>query len=256
MNIIDFLPTDYGERRGRRQANLVCLVLCAAAAVVLGGVAGITLLRKAHVYKKRQAVEGEYREASRKIDQLKELEQRKEGLLRKVELSTDLLERVPRSHLVARVTNAMPEHMTLQVLTMTTEEIDVPVKAVPASHDSKQDTNKKSRKKEAIPTVRVPLVQFEIDGLAETDVQVAEYIKTLTADPFFEEVNLKFSEEFPFEEGVQLRRFEIVFRLVRGAERLLQEGPMALQTAAETGEPSPFGLNPRAAAADQGGGDL
>jgi len=63
-----------------------------------------------------------------------------------------------------------------------------------------------------------------VDGLAVTDVQVAEYIARLTADPLFEEVDLKFSEEFPYEPGVTMRRFELIFRLSLEAQKLLTSG--------------------------------
>jgi len=223
MQVMDFLPRDFTERRGRRQANLLCLGLTGVALLALAGVCALHVMRVFGASRLRAVVEQQYREAGRQIEQLKELEDRKAGLVRKVELSADLLERVPRSHILARLTNALPSDTSLQVLVMSTVEVEVPVPKptttkendAPASKGSKSKRPEKIRRRE---------IQFRLDGLAVTDVQVAEYIARLTADPLFEEVNLKFSEEFPYEPGVTMRRFELTFRLSLEAQKLLASG--------------------------------
>jgi len=171
----------------------------------------------------RAVVEQQYREAGRQIEQLKLLEDRKAGLVRKVELSANLLERVPRSHILALLTNALPSDTSLQVLVMSTVEVEVPVPKTAATKGDDAPAAKGSKSKRPEKTRRQE-IQFRVDGLAVTDVQVAEYIARLTADPLFEEVNLKFSEEFPYEPGVTMRRFELTFRLSPEAQKLLASG--------------------------------
>jgi len=171
----------------------------------------------------RAVVEQQYRETGRQIEQLKELEERKAGLVRKVELSTDLLERVPRSHILARLTNALPSDTSLRVLVLSTVEVEVPAPKSPTAKEDGSPPPKGSKQKRP-EKIRRREVQFRLDGLATTDVRVAEYIARLTADPLFEEVNLKFSEEFPYEPGVTMRRFELTFRLSLEAQKLLASG--------------------------------
>lgn len=223
MQAMDFLPKDFTERRSRRRATFLCLGLASVALVVLAGVSVLHLMRVYGTSRLRAVVEQQYRDAGRQIEQLKALEDRKAGLVRKVELSADLLERVPRSHILARLTNALPSDTSLQVLVLSTVEVEVPVPKTaptkrddaPAAKGSHSKRLEKTRRKE---------IQLRVDGLAVTDVQVAEYIARLTADPLFEEVNLKFSEEFPYEPGVTMRRFELTFRLSPEAQKLLASG--------------------------------
>jgi len=230
MRVIDFLPADYAERRGRRRANLICLGLAGAAVLALGMISALAVARAMGVTALRRVVELQYREAGRQIEQLKKLEERKAGLLRKVELSADLLERVPRSYILARLTNALPPYTSIQIFIMSTEEVEVEVPAPSEAVGKADETGKdrsaqKGAKKKRPEKVKKKETLFRIDGLAPTDVEVAEYIARLSADPLFEEVNLKFSEEFPYQEGLQVRRFELSFRLSPKAEKWLESNP-------------------------------
>ena len=224
MRILNFLPSDYVAKRGKRQANVICALVGGGALVLMGAVSGIMLFRTALTAQRRAVLEAQYREASKRIDQLKDLESRRDGLLRKVELSTDLLERVPRSHIVARLTNALPPNTSIQVLTMATKEV-VAKEAKEGAGASKGAAGPKDKSRPApgapAPKIKATEIQFRLDGLAETDVQVAEYIARLSEDPLFGQVSLQFSEEFPYEEGVKLRRFEILFTLAPDAGKAL-----------------------------------
>ncbi|MBM4019312.1 MAG: hypothetical protein FJ288_13490 [Planctomycetes bacterium] len=80
--------------------------------------------------------------------------------------------------------------------------------------------------------VKVKQWTFRIDGLAPTDVEVAEYINRLTQDPLFRDVDLVFSEEFPYKEGVMMRKFQLSLRLGLDAEKVL--GPTGDGGAAPT----------------------
>jgi Tfp pilus assembly protein PilN len=225
MQVMNFLPRDFMERRGRRRANLLCLGLTGVALLALAGVCALYVMRAFGVSGLRAVVEQQYREAGRQIEQLKLLEDRKAGLVRKVELSADLLERVPRSHILARLTNALPSDTSLQVLVMSSVEVEVPApKPTTTKEDEASAAPSKGSKSKRPEKIRRREIQFRVDGLAMTDVQVAEYIARLTADPLFEEVNLKFSEEFPYEPGVTMRRFELTFRLSLEAQKLLASG--------------------------------
>jgi Tfp pilus assembly protein PilN len=222
---MNFLPRDFMERRGRRRATLLCLGLAGVAVLALGGMCALYVMRAFSVSSLRAVVEQQYREAGRQIEQLKLLEDRKADLVRKVELSADLLERVPRSHILARLTNALPSDTSLQVLVMSSVEVEVPApKPTTTKENEASAAPSKGGKSKRPEKIRRREIQFRVDGLAATDVQVAEYIARLSADPLFEEVNLKFSEEFPYEPGVTMRRFELTFRLSLEAQKLLASG--------------------------------
>jgi len=228
MKIINFLPGDHVEKRGRRQANLICLGLAAIAALVLGSISTICMARAAGVAGLRKLIDQQYHKAGQQINQLKELEQRKEGLLHKVELSADLLERVPRSHILARVTKALPPRTSIQIFAMSVEEVEIVRETPPEGENTEkgQSAGKAAKPggktKGRVPKVKVQRTRFALTGLAPTDLEVAELISRLDTDPIFEGVNLQFSEEFPYAEDVQMRRFKLSFWLSTEAKRILE----------------------------------
>ncbi len=228
MRIINFLPNDYMVRRGLHRANLICLAIGGGAAVVIGLVVAGMFIRALGVTAMRAVVDKQYEQASLRIGELQQLEDRKVGLLHKVELSTALLERVPRSVLLARLTNHLPTGTSLTALQMRQEEIDVPIPASatpPGTAPSAKDAGKPATKK-------VSYLRFRLDGLAKTDVQVAQYLSNLGADPLFEDIDLQFSEEFPYQEGVTMRRFQVCLLLSQDAAKTLQTPGPTEQAAA------------------------
>ncbi|MCX5674447.1 MAG: hypothetical protein NTX87_05520 [Planctomycetota bacterium] len=251
LNVINFLPEDYQERRGRRRANIVCLIMAGVSVVVLGLVVGLLFLSAIGMSAMRALVDQQYRQASLQIEQFKQLEERKADLIRKVELSTDLLERVPRSQLLARLTNCLPPKAGLMGLVMKVEYVEVPVgsaaaaaagaKAAGDAQDASKAGAKRSGKKGKADTVKVKQWVFHVDGVAPTDMEVAEYIARLGADPLFRDVDLQFSEEFPYKEGVQMRKFQLSFRLSPEAEKILGASVSAATAAAASPAPAAKG---------------
>jgi hypothetical protein len=241
MRVINFLPDDYLQRRSVRRANAVCLLLGIGTILALGLVTGLTALRAISAAAECAAMEAQYREAGRKIDQLKQLEDRKSGLLHKVELSTTLLERVPRSHVLARLTNYLPPGTSLTVVTMRAEDVEVPADSVAAGTGTPAPPKpgvKPADPKGKPATVKVKRIKFRLDGLAKTDVDVAEYLRRLTGDPLFESVDLQFCEGSPYEEGVTMRRFQLSFQLSPKAEKIMETAaaPPAAAPARAKGE--------------------
>jgi Tfp pilus assembly protein PilN len=230
MRVIDFLPNDYMAIRGRRRANLTCLAI--AGTVCIGLALGLSLL---YVHAKsmaasRVAVEQQYADANQQRDQLQALEGRKADLLRKVSLSTTLLERVPRSTILARLTNYLPRGASLTNLSMKIEDMEVRASEVVGGSDKEKkdvkDAKEAAAKNGGKPaTVRVKQYVFRLDGLAPTDVEVAEYLSRLNAEVLFRNVDLQFSEELVQKEGASVRRFQLKFRLSPGAEKALESAP-------------------------------
>lgn len=249
MKVIDFLPNDYLVRRYARRANLLCAAVGGGAILLMGAVVGILVIQAIGVAHMRTVVDRKYAEASRQIQQMKDLESRKAGLLRKVELSASLLERVPRSYILARLTNNLPAHASLTTLTMSVVEQEQ--EAPPVAGDAKTDqaddktpakntrAKGKTASKKGPAKIKVKRVQFVLGGLATTDVEVADYIGRLSVDPIFEDVDLKFSEEFPYDESTRLRRFEIVLRLNPKAGDLLEGVADRALTAAPPAQAKP-----------------
>lgn len=222
LRVLNFLPDDYVKRRRVRRANIICALMAAGGLLLVGAVVGVTLIRAVGMAAARAAIDRQYEEARLKIKDLKQLEQRKEGLLHKADLSAALLERVPRSHVLGRLTNLLPEETSLTSLSMEPQEVRVELSQAEAKAAEKAKKSKK--KKKVAPATRTETrLRFRLDGLAQTDVQVAEYIGRLASDPLFDTVDLQFSEEFPYEEGMTMRRFQLVFLLSKDAASELEK---------------------------------
>jgi Tfp pilus assembly protein PilN len=227
INVINFLPNDYMERRGRRRANIICLIIGGAAVMGLGLASALALVSMVSSAGMRTVVEQQYVEAGQQIKQLKDLEERRAGLVHKVDLSTDLLERVPRSHLLARLTNYLPQKASLTAVVLRLEDFEMPAPASaagssPGAAAGGQDkAPAKSGKSGKPDTVKVKMWTFHVDGLAPTDMEVAEFISRLSSDPLFRHVDLQFSETFPYREDTTMRKFQMSFRLSPDAEKTL-----------------------------------
>src|SRR5262245_13086490 len=123
MNTSSFLPEDYLAKKAEYRTNLISLVLFAVVmfAVVL---AFFVTNRKAQQYKEMQAqVNAEYQQAGLKIQELTQLEQQKSEMLTKAELAGSLVERVPRSILLAELINRMPERLALLDFDLKSEKV-------------------------------------------------------------------------------------------------------------------------------------
>jgi len=221
MRVTNFLPDDYLQQRGLRRSNWMCVGIAAGTLVLIGAVVAFVLVRSWGVAGMRLLTDAQYAQASRQIEDLNQLEARKLDLLHKVELSTALLERVPRSHVLARLVNHLPEYTSLTSMTMQLEETKVKV-AEPADGAAGGKKSQGVRGKNQPRIVHITRVRFRLDGLAETDVQVAEYMSRLHTDPLFDAVDLQFSEEFPYQEGVTMRRFQMSLLLSEDADKVLE----------------------------------
>jgi Tfp pilus assembly protein PilN len=245
--MLNFLPDDYVKRRRAHRANVVCIFLAAGGLLIVVAAVGATMFRAFAIAGARAAVEEQHHKASLRIRDLEHLEKRKADLLHKAELSAALLERVPRSHILARLTNSLPADTSLTSLSMQREKVHVPLPQIAAANTADAKIGKRKGKKTAAPATLVEeRIRFRLDGLAQTDVQVAEYISRLSNDPVFEGVDLQFSEDFPFDEGVTMRRFQLSFLLSKNAVKTLEAYPKeaAAQPQPTSSAASPTGKEP------------
>src|SRR5690554_1039472 len=108
-----FLPEDYVARKAETRASLISLALFG---IVLGGVVAaffVTNRQWLSVRREQELINTLYTQEARKIEQLKKLEAQKAEMLAKAEVTTALVEKVPRSVLLSELTTRMPESITL-----------------------------------------------------------------------------------------------------------------------------------------------
>jgi Tfp pilus assembly protein PilN len=117
-NELSFLPDDYLERKARRRANVVCAAL---SVVVMGAIASafvITERSMSEVEARADRVEAEFTDAARSIDQVNKMKAQQRKIVHQAELAASLVERVPRSNLLAEFTNSLPGGTSLLELSL------------------------------------------------------------------------------------------------------------------------------------------
>ena len=222
MQNVSFLPEDYLENRIRRRTNLVCLALFAVVTVTVISAFLLTNRRRAEVQHQCQLVDAEFQDAADKLVQLDQLQDRKQRMLHKANVTTMLLERVSRSVILAELVNTLPSRVMMTELKLETK-VDKAKRAKArtaleaAKRKAKKRKSKKDRKAERAattpPAAPMPIpskVTITVTGTAPTDVAVADYMTALAQSPLYEKVNLLVSEQLP---DKARRRFEVQMQL-------------------------------------------
>jgi Tfp pilus assembly protein PilN len=208
---LSFLPEDYVERRIEMRTNLICLSLFG---VVLAGVLGayfVTSRQRAEVLNQQQSINTAYAEAAKRIGQVDELQGQKKRLLRKAQVTTTLIEPVPRSNLLAELINRKPPSLTFVELELASKQIEAGLAfAPPAGSAMAAARNAANGASADDPAPNVPRYQVDLKliGLAPTAIPVAQYMASLARCPLLETVDLVYSEERRVED-VSMRRFRI-----------------------------------------------
>lgn len=191
MSTINLLPKDYVQRRSQHRTNTMCIALFA---VVMVGVIGASMVSERSTRQTEQVrdrVNTDYAKAAHLLGQIQQLEDKKRQGIRKAKATTALLERAPRSYLLAIVTQALPKHSSLSKLSLK------PVRKVHRIKPSARKGTKFAAAKKRNEASRPPetIMTMEVIGWAATDVQVAGFITNLLGCPLLSAVNLDYSQE-------------------------------------------------------------
>jgi Tfp pilus assembly protein PilN len=186
MAQIDFVPDDYIERKESRRANFFYLALLAVIVVGIAGAYGIIKVRRHAVANEAKAVDARMAIVQQAVKQLEQLQIKKQEMMKTALLTAELIEPVPRSLIVALLTNSLPESVSLS-------KIEIVQKASPTPKLSQYDALK------AAAAPKSPgqdfITELEIEGLAASDIGVADYIANLSKSNMLENVSLVQSKQ-------------------------------------------------------------
>jgi len=220
-----FLPEDYLARKAEMRTNAVCLVLFL---VVMVGVflAFVVTNRTWSTVKVQQAeVNAKYQQAAADIQKITELDEQKARMIVRAELAAALVERVPRSKLLAELVTCMPDRLSLLEFSLGSEKLKVVDRAaLEEKNKAKSGPKRAPTKAEAEAAAEPQKVQppkyrvtMSLVGVAPTDLEVSRYITALNAKDIFRDVTLDYSEEQEIE-GQVMRKFKIDLRLNADAD--------------------------------------
>jgi len=215
--MINLLPQDYIQRRSQHRVNTISVGLLA---VVLASVAGAALVSERSTRNTQEVgdrVNRQYEEAARLIDQMYELENQKHKMLGRAKVAASLMERLPRSYVMAILNNALPKGASLASVKLTTMAIRPKIVATPGM--SKAAMIAKQRAMMQDPSQQKLAVALDVKGRAATDVEVARFIAQLAKHSLVEVVDLAYSKESR-NQGDTLREWHIRIRLRTNADAL------------------------------------
>ncbi len=214
-NQLNFLPEDYLERRRQQRTNILCLALFAVVMVGLVAAFMLSEKREASASERRETVNEQLALVGQQLARIEEMERKKQQMIRKANVTASLLERRPRSYVMAEITNALPPGAALM-------EVDLKSKEEADASDASAVTNTRSRRpsrasaaRSAKPESKEPPKYVEtlrITGLAPDDKVVSQFIAVLSGSPMFQDVELIFSQEHDYNDSV-VRRFMVQMQL-------------------------------------------
>ena len=200
-NQLSFLPEDYLEQKMRRRADIVCALM-----IILAAGAGTFAWSTVHrhdvkVQAQWDQVDAKYTDAARKIEQVKKMHEQQRQVVHHAELAASLVERVPRSNILAELTNALPPGVSLVEFLMDSKAHQDPA---PKTGNSSFEQHRaaieaQQHNNDALGLGAKPPqydVHMKVTGIAQNDVQVAQLISRLSHSKIFSDVNLVISEVY------------------------------------------------------------
>jgi len=224
-----FLPQDYISERNDARANILTLTLFA---IAMAGVVAAFFVTNRHwqsLRTQQEAINVEYQAEAVKIEQLKMLEDQRAAIMEKAEITAALVEKLPRWAVLGEITLRMPATMRLDQFVLKSTRINpapapVPTpggKAKPQSlvkgdkgKAKPADAKVADAKKAERPKVEPPKFEYAvtIEGTAELNNDVADFLAGIKKSPAFEKVEMTFIKDAK-ELGKDMRKFQITASL-------------------------------------------
>lgn len=220
MATINFVPDDYIQQRQSNRANSLYLILLIAVLCGIGATFSVLKMRQRSVQAELAQLSRQLTQAKDQIAKLEELKSKNKTRLNVMMMTASLIEQVPRSVLLACLTNNLPAGVSLTTLEMKEKEKPkTPTAALTKSGTAKKPaaagkTGSTPAKIELdLPSAPPePEVTLMIQGLAPSDIEVANYIANLNESILFDQVQLVQSEERDVE-GIKFREFRLAARI-------------------------------------------
>lgn len=210
MGTINFVPNDYIQQRQSSRANILYLMLLMAMLGAIGITFGFIKMRQRAVNVEMMALNGRMSKAKEQIAQLEELKVKGKTMLKTMVMTAELLEPIPRSVVLASLTNNMPAGVSLLDFSLDEKEL----KSAPAVKPAAKPTNQfqaktaQASKSAAEESERTSETKIELMGIAPSDIEVAAFIARLSGSILMDQVELVESKERVIDD-VKFREFKL-----------------------------------------------
>jgi hypothetical protein len=147
------------------------------------------------------------------IKQFEELQTKRREMMKTALTTAELIEPVPRSIVLASLTNNLPQGVSLSKLELIQKQPKQGSRTVTATskYDAAQE-NSSAEDDEPVNPEKLLETHIEIGGIAPSDLQVAAYIESLGVSTVLDSVALVESKEFKVN-GNTFREFELTAML-------------------------------------------
>jgi Tfp pilus assembly protein PilN len=225
---INFVPEDYIKSNESHRTNFLYLILFAILMTALGGTFLTIKVRQRELVAKEASVNEKMVKAQESIKQLEQLQTKRKDMMKTALTTAELIEPVPRSVLLACLTNNLPPGVSLLELNVVQKEpLNKRVNMRTANKYNKAKTNITEASEDKVGMSKEKLLEtyIDIEGIATSDFEVAAYIERLSDSKLMDDVALVESKEY--KKGVvrrdqqdvlepTLRQFKLTAMLTKG----------------------------------------
>lgn len=194
MSNINFVPDDYIQSNESRRANLMCLVLFSVVIAALGLSSIAIRIRQRSCEAQESLVNTKMAQMESSIKKFEELQTKRKEMMQTALMTAELLETVPRSVLLASLTNNLPPGVSLVKLGMIQKEASSAGRRTPGKYEAARRKGGSGASARLSPEQQLE-TRMEIEGIAPSDLQVAAYIEHLSNSLLLDNVALVESKE-------------------------------------------------------------
>ncbi|UCC97683.1 MAG: PilN domain-containing protein [Phycisphaerales bacterium] len=214
---VNFVPEDYAQNNESRRTNFIYLVLFAVLMTALGGSFAAVKIRQRACIANEELVNKRLAEMQEAIKQFEELQAKRREMMKTALTTAELIEPVPRSILLASLTNNLPTGVSLSDLKLVQKQIKQNASVATTSKYQATQAQKRSQQEDqqnaaSVNPEKLVETHINIGGVAPSDLQVAAYIKRLTGSSLLDNVALVESKEYKVE-ATTLRQFKLTAML-------------------------------------------
>ena len=214
---INFIPDDYIRNNESRRINLICIALLSIILIAIVGAFGAIRMRQRTLNIREASIDMDLMKKKGQIKTIDQLQKQRNTMWSTAIMTVELIDPVPKSMLLASLTNSLPKGVSFLRLSLIQKEQAADSqqqKDAVNKYEAMQDKEKtaaamRSSKEKMLDT------QINIEGVAPSDIEVAAYIEQLSRSALLTDVALVESVQMPNQSSKQdsqegkMRRFKL-----------------------------------------------
>jgi Tfp pilus assembly protein PilN len=209
---INFVPDDYIQGNESRRTNLMCVVLFVVVMAGLGGSFVTIKMRQRAFGAEEKLVNSKMSRLQETIQKFEELQIKRKEMMKTALVTAQLLEPVPRSVLLASLTNNLPPGVSLLELNLVQSKPRRTATSARANAYQAARAENQKGANQAVSPERFLETSIDIGGIAPSDLQVASYLERLSTSSLLKNVALVESKEFNIDD-TSFRKFKLTAML-------------------------------------------